>query len=97
MANECLINSDKNDTELDVYKISAQHVFMRTTLASKTAPASTITNVTSADWIEFRNDCVAAKSLGGERGAIAAKMLDIGERMQALSAKVDAALKKYCS
>ena len=70
---------------------------MKTQLHLQGETASTAASMTAAEWHEFENDCRATMALGGERGEIAARMLDIGTRMRSLSAKVDAAIERYCS
>lgn len=69
---------------------------MRAELIHKPASVAKSESVTAAEWQGFHKDCISVMSLGGERGAIAERMLNIGERIRALSSKVDDAVKRYC-
>lgn len=70
---------------------------MKTDLhASKSVPA-TASGVTGAEWRDFEDTCRAKAAQGGEQGEMAARMLDIGNRLRALSKEVEAAVERHCS
>lgn len=70
---------------------------MRTQLSPEPASVASVANMTHAEWSDYKSDCLAAMAQGGDRARIAERMLAIGERMRALSAKVDDALAKFSS
>lgn len=57
--------------------------------------ANLTTKVTEVEWREFRAVCEAEVANGGERGAIAARMLSLSERLRSLSTDVDRALGQF--
>lgn len=70
---------------------------MRTNHHMQNSAQPTSDGLSATEWRDFQDGCNASISRGGEHGDIAAKMLGIGERMRALSAKLDAAIERYCS
>ena len=54
-------------------------------------------SLSATEWRDFQEVCRTQMEQSGEQGVIAARMLDIGVRLQALSEKVGAAIDRYGS
>ncbi len=80
---------------LDVYDLLGHALWMEPRTKNLSPSLSLSESVSADEWRDFHEGCAAEAAKGGELGAIAGRMLDVGERLRSLSARVDEALKKF--